>query len=65
MDLFKGWQTTVVGFYIYQLTRSKMAIAFVGLSEVIPALGIALYGGYIADKRNKRTDFWLAMGRFG
>jgi MFS family permease len=49
------WQTTVLGFYVYQLTHSKMVIAFVGLSEVIPALGIALYGGYIADMRNKRT----------
>ena len=49
------WQTTVLGFYVYELTHSKMAIAFVGLSEVIPALGIALYGGYIADKGNKRT----------
>jgi MFS family permease len=49
------WQTTVLGFYVYQLTRSKMAIAFMGLSEVIPAIGIALYGGYIADKSNKRT----------
>jgi Na+/melibiose symporter-like transporter len=49
------WQTTVLGFYVYQLTHSKMAIAFVGLSEVIPALGIALYGGCVTDKRNKRT----------
>ena len=49
------WQTTVLGFYVYQLTHSKMAIAFVGLSEVIPAIGIALYGGYIADRSNKGT----------
>lgn len=48
------WQATVLGFYVYQLTHSKMAIAFVGLSEVIPALGIALYGGYIADKSDQR-----------
>ena len=48
------WQTTVLGFFVYQLTHSKMAIAFVGLSEVIPAIGIALYGGYIVDKSNKR-----------
>src|SRR3984957_12895666 len=54
------WQTTVLGFYVYQLTRSKMAIAFVGLSEVIPAIGIALYGGYITDKRNKRTLLFLS-----
>jgi MFS family permease len=54
------WQTTVLGFYVYQLTHSKMAIAFVGLSEVIPAIGIALYGGYITDKRNKRTLLLLS-----
>ena len=47
-------QTTVLGFYIYQLTHSKAAIAYIGLSEVIPAVGIALYGGYIADKSEKR-----------
>src|SRR5580692_11628864 len=52
-------QTTVIGFYIYQLTHSKVAIAFVGLSEVIPALGIALYGGYIADKCEKRKMLLL------
>lgn len=47
-------QTTVLGFYIYQLTHSKIAIAFIGLAEAIPAVGIALYGGYIADKYEKR-----------
>lgn len=52
-------QTTVIGFYVYQLTHSKVAIAFIGLSEVIPALGIALYGGYIADKYEKRKMLLL------
>jgi MFS family permease len=52
-------QTTVIGFYIYQLTHSKVAIAFIGLSEVIPALSIALYGGYIADKCEKRKMLLL------
>lgn len=47
-------QTTVLGFYIYQMTHSKIAIAFIGLSEALPAVGIALYGGYIADKYEKR-----------
>ncbi len=52
-------QTTVIGFYIYQLTHSKVAIAFIGLSEAIPAVGIALYGGYIADKHEKRKMLLL------
>jgi len=52
-------QTTVLGFYIYQLTHSKVAIAFVGLAEAIPAICIALYGGYIADKYEKRKMLLL------
>ncbi|GAB3922517.1 nickel resistance MFS transporter NreB [Mucilaginibacter myungsuensis] len=47
-------QTTVLGFYIYELTHSTVNIALIGLSEVIPAVGIALYGGYLADKSEKR-----------
>jgi MFS family permease len=55
-------QATIIGFYVYQLTHSKMAIAFIGLSEVIPALGIALYGGYVADKIEKRKLLLLIYG---
>jgi MFS family permease len=47
-------QAVVVGFYIYQLTKSAFALGMVGLCEAIPAIGIALYGGYIADKSEKR-----------
>lgn len=52
-------QATITGFYIYQLTHSKVALAFLGLSEVIPALGMALYGGYITDKSEKRKMLLL------
>ena len=52
-------QTTVLGFYIYELTHSKVAIALIGLSEAIPAVGLALYGGYIADKYEKRKMLLL------
>ena len=47
-------QAVVLGFYIYQLTHSKLAIGAIGLCEAIPAISIALYGGYIADKYEKR-----------
>lgn len=52
-------QTTALGYYIYELTHSKTALAFIGLSEAIPAVGIALYGGYIADKYEKRKMLLL------
>ena len=47
-------QAVIIGFYIYDLTHRKMALAYIGLCEAIPAVGIALYGGYIADKSEKR-----------
>jgi MFS family permease len=52
-------QTAALGFYIYELTHSKLAIAWIGLSEAIPAVGLALYGGYIADKYEKRKMLLL------
>ena len=52
-------QTVVIGFYIYQLTRSAFALGMLGLCEAIPAVGIALYGGYIADKSEKRKMLLL------
>lgn len=47
-------QAVIIGFYIYQLTKSVFALGLVGLCEAIPAIGIALYGGYVADKSEKR-----------
>jgi MFS family permease len=52
-------QTVVIGFYVYQLTRSTFALGLLGLCEAIPAVGIALYGGYIADKSEKRKMLLL------
>lgn len=52
-------QATVIGFYIYELTHSKVAIAFTGLSEIIPAIGAALYAGYVSDRCEKRKMLLL------
>ena len=40
-------QTAALGYYIYDITHSKLALAWIGLSEAIPAIGLALYGGYM------------------
>ncbi|MEO6490990.1 MAG: MFS transporter [Ferruginibacter sp.] len=45
---------TVIGWWIYQLTNSPLALGFVGLSEVIPALSLALYAGHYIDMNEKR-----------
>lgn len=46
-------QAVVIGWYIYHLTKDPLSLGMIGLSEAIPAIGIALYGGYIADKSEK------------
>jgi MFS family permease len=47
-------QAVIIGFYIYQVTKNVFDLGLVGLCEAIPAIGIALYGGYVADKSEKR-----------
>ena len=48
-------QGVVIGWYIYNLTKDPLSLGLIGLCEAIPAIAIALYGGYVADKSNKRT----------
>ncbi|MES2630074.1 MAG: MFS transporter [Bacteroidota bacterium] len=47
-------QIVILGFYVYQLTRNPFTLGLLGLCEAIPAIGISLYGGYIADKSEKK-----------
>lgn len=45
---------TLVGWWIYELTNDPLAIGLVGLSEVIPAVSLALYAGHVIDLSEKR-----------
>jgi MFS family permease len=45
---------TLVAWWVYELTGDPFAIGLVGLSEVIPALSMALYAGHTIDKSEKR-----------
>jgi MFS family permease len=46
--------STLVGWWIYELTNDPFAIGLIGLSEVIPALSMALYSGHVIDVSEKR-----------
>ena len=46
--------STLIGWWIYLLTNDSFAIGLVGLSEVIPALSLALYAGHVIDQSEKR-----------
>lgn len=45
---------TLVGWWMYELTRDPFYIGLIGLAEAIPAVGLALYAGYVIDKSEKR-----------
>ncbi len=46
--------TVVIGFQIYRLTHSPLALGWLGLVEAIPAISLVLVGGYVADHFNRR-----------
>lgn len=46
--------STLVGWWIYNLTNAPFAIGVVGLSEFLPAVSFALYAGYVIDISEKR-----------
>lgn len=47
-------QSTIIYYWVYQLTNDKLALGFVGLAEVIPALSFSLFAGHIVDLKEKR-----------
>ncbi|WP_411274980.1 MFS transporter [Daejeonella sp.] len=55
-------QAVVVGWYIYQLTKDPLSLGLIGLAEAVPSITVTLYGGYIADKSNKKTMLINIMG---
>ncbi len=43
----------LLGWRLYEITGSKLALGFLGLSEVIPAIALALPAGVKVDRSNK------------
>jgi MFS family permease len=46
---------TVVAFQTYDVTGNPLALGLLGLVEAIPALGLMLIGGHVADRRDRRS----------
>ncbi len=47
-------QGTVVAYQIYELTRDPLSLGAVGLAEALPFVAFALFGGHVADVRDRR-----------
>jgi MFS family permease len=47
-------QNVAVGWLVYDITRSPLALGLVGLVTFLPAIGLALFTGHVADRYDRR-----------
>jgi MFS family permease len=56
----------VVGWQVYALTDSPMALGFIGLVQLLPALFLALFAGEVADRFDRRLVLrWVYVVQTG
>ncbi|TAG53726.1 MAG: MFS transporter [Cytophagales bacterium] len=48
-------QEVTVGWQIYEITNDPFSLGLLGLAEAVPAISVALIGGYFADKYNRKV----------
>lgn len=56
MAMFMGFQmqSLVMGWQVYEITHDTFALGLIGLAEAVPFLALTLFGGYAADRRDRR-----------
>jgi MFS family permease len=54
--------STLVGWWVYNLTNDPFAIGLVGLSEFVPAFCFALYAGHVIDNSDRRKMILKGVG---
>ncbi len=50
-----------VAYQLYQLTKNPLTLGILGLVEAIPALSLALFGGVVADRNDRRRILLLTI----
>lgn len=43
-------QAVILGWRMYDLMKDPLSLGLIGLTEAVPALGLALYAGYLTDR---------------
>lgn len=54
-------QAVIVGWQVYSLTHDPLSLGLIGLAEALPFITVALPGGYVADRWNRRTVSVVAL----
>jgi MFS family permease len=47
-------QVVAINWHVYLLTKSPLALGFVGLTRVVPIVAFSLWGGVVADRHDRR-----------
>lgn len=55
-------QGVVVAWQIYAVTHDPLSLGLIGLAEALPYIGLALYAGHVADRRNRKTVSIASLG---
>jgi MFS family permease len=55
-------QSVAVGWQIYQLTHDPLKLGLIGLAEAVPALGVSLLAGHVADVMSRRAILRISNG---
>lgn len=54
-------QGTIVSLQVYDITKDELALGLIGGAEAVPAILIALFGGWVADHYNRRKIVLWAL----
>ena len=54
-------QEVVLGYELYHITKDPLMLGLLGLAEALPFMALALYGGHLADRLNRRTQMLVML----
>ena len=50
-------QEVVLAYYLYELTHDPFSLGLIGLAEAVPFISLALFGGYVADRYERKKIY--------
>ena len=57
--------TVLLGYQVYEITRSPFSLGLLGLIEAIPGITLVLYGGDFADRHSRHRVVVVTLGLLG
>jgi len=54
-------QEVAISYELYRVTHDPLVLGLIGLAEAIPFIALALFGGHVADRYDKRRIMLIAL----